>query len=193
MPKIKIQTKRHFNRKIDDNVKASLALIELQSHTNPIKSTKITCSNNKVIGGDINNVNIDIRSPGFKPTNVSLSKEVRENVAELNFYVNNIEESCLNDISLLNNSMIYSNSVDNDSNDDIMNSNNDLSTCAKNEDKDTSLRKKLASWAIEENITQNSFKKLLEILRNENNLISFHNLPKDSRTMLFLLQAISLL
>lgn len=62
MPKIKINTKRHFNRKIDDNVKASLALIELQSHiTNPIESTEITCSSNKVIniGGDINNVNID--------------------------------------------------------------------------------------------------------------------------------------
>lgn len=47
------------------------------------------------------------------------------------------------------------------------------------------MRKKLASWAIEENITQNSFKKLLEILRNENDLFSFHNLPKDPRTILF--------
>lgn len=29
------------------NVKASLVLIELQSHTNPIESTDITCSSNK--------------------------------------------------------------------------------------------------------------------------------------------------
>lgn len=79
-------------------MKALLALIELQSHTNPIKSTEITCSSNKVIsiGEDINNVNIDTRIPGFQPTNVSLSKEVRENVAELNVHVNNIEESFLN-------------------------------------------------------------------------------------------------
>lgn len=163
-------------------MKASLSLIELQSHTNPIESTEIT-SSNKVINIDGDNVmNIDTRSPGFQPTNVLLSKEIRENVAEINFYVNNIEENFLNDISLLNNSMISSNSVDNDN---IINNNNDLSTCAKNKDKDTSLRKKLASWAIEENITQSSFKKLLEILRNENDLTSFHNLPKDPRTMLF--------
>ncbi|EZA48013.1 hypothetical protein X777_14474 [Ooceraea biroi] len=93
-----------------------------------------------------------------------------------------MEESFPNDTSLLNNSIISSNSIDSDR--DIINSNNDLSTYAKNENKDTSLRKKLASWAIEENITQNSFKKLLEILRNENDLTPFHNLPKDPRTML---------
>lgn len=69
----------------------------------------------KCIGGDINNVNIDTqKSPGFQPTNVSLSKEIRENVAELNFHVNNIEESFLNHIYLLNNSTLSLNSVDND-------------------------------------------------------------------------------
>lgn len=65
MSKMKIQSKRHFNRKINDNIKASLALIELQSHINLIESTTIT-SVNKLISsnGDINNVNtqIDIRS-----------------------------------------------------------------------------------------------------------------------------------
>lgn len=116
-----------------------------------------------------------------QPTNVSLCKEIRENVIELNFDVNNIEENFLNTFSL-NNSMVSLYSVDND--EDIMKSNNDLSTCAENKDKNISLRKKLASWAIEENITQNSFRKLLEILRNENDLTSFHNLPKDPRTML---------
>jgi hypothetical protein len=72
--------------------------------------------------------------------------------------------------------------ISTDNNRDIINSNNNLS-----KNKDIPLQKELALWAIGENITQSSLKNLLEILRHENDLTSFHNLPKDPRTMLFTL------
>jgi hypothetical protein len=100
---------------MNDNMKASLALIELQGHTNSIESLRITCSNNKVIStsGNINNVNIDT-SPDCQPIKVSFNKQVRENVAKSNFHVNiNTEENFSNDTAFLNNSMLYSNNVDN--------------------------------------------------------------------------------
>ncbi|KAJ8964072.1 hypothetical protein NQ314_005155 [Rhamnusium bicolor] len=46
------------------------------------------------------------------------------------------------------------------------------------------LSEKLTSWAVKENISQSSLNKLLEILKSENDILSFKNLPKDSRTLL---------
>ncbi|KAJ8953340.1 hypothetical protein NQ314_007371 [Rhamnusium bicolor] len=55
---------------------------------------------------------------------------------------------------------------------------------SNNHSLDLPFREKLTSWAVNENISQSSLNKLLEILKTEKDTSSFKNLPKDSRTLL---------
>lgn len=183
MPKVK--AKRHFNRILLQQTNVSCALIEATCN----KSTRFLQTAQEKTSLMFNSVISSNSCTQSSSNDQYASSDINPLIYNDNSSNNNDSNSDNNDG---NENHLTQNLTNNECPpfpDDVSESSgisDDAIELVTSEDCDNnllSLKMKLCTWAIKENISQSSLKKLLSILRNEDSSL-FGQLPQDPRTLL---------